>query len=1421
MTFALNQIATTPTHAERLHLAAQSLAQSLATGQRLDAPTMRGAMQSAFGADETSGAWVWRDAYDAAEMASFLFLRRFWPAIKSVAPTFEDQLNRIERIYDLMPSQSRRSQEQDYLQQFSTPLPIAFIVALAAKFQASWTVLEPSAGTGALAIWADLHGSKLRLNEIASNRNGALSQIFPNAMLTAHNGSHIHGFMRTEAMVDCIIMNPPFSADIAQPLKRDSSLTHAHVFAAWQRLKSGGRLVAVTGANIASADLCDSLTDHHIVRSISLPRGAYQKHGVSISIRVHVIDKSPSHNAVQPCEDLQCDTFADAAITLESAPIPSPISADPAVVPPAIVHMPVRQKPQQSGLFDNQPVKINQTNIIDVGYQPVTATAMNSADGIYQPWRPTTIHIPDACDHPSPLAEASAMAMIQTPMPTYQPRLPEHLIKDGILSSAQLESVIYAGEAHSAHLPTYFNHDPERGLDILVKQTKPDEKSFQLRQGWFLGDGTGAGKGRQVAAIILDNYLQGRKKALWISKSSDLLEDARRDWTALGQNEDFIIPLTGFSQGAPINAAQGILYTTYATLRRAAKQDKISRLAQITDWLGKDFDGTIIFDESHHLAGAAGGEKAKIGKKKASQQGIAGLSLQNALPDARVVYVSATGASTVNALAYANRLGLWDQELMPFDSRQAFVNEMEKGGVPAIEVVARDLKALGLYQTRNLSYDGVVVDILTHDLTTEQTQIYDSWADAYQIIHTHLSRALEATNIEDKDGTYNSQAKSNAKSAFESSKQRFFNHMLNAMKCPSLFRAIENDLRDDKSVIVQIVSTGEAIMNRALANIPSDEHGDLNIDITPKDNVIDYLTHSFPTHLYKKIQGENGQTRSEPIYDQDGRPVEDPVALEMRDQLIEKLLLLPPLPTALDQLIWRFGSENVAEITGRSRRIIRNEEGRLQVQRRPSTSGKTETDAFMNDSKRILIFSEAGGTGRSYHADSSMPNNRQRVHYLLEPGWRADAAIQGLGRSNRTGQSHPPIFRPVTTNVKGEKRFIATIAKRLDTLGALTRGQRSTANQGMFKDEDNFETEYAKSGLALFYRHLQDGKMPDCSIAKFEAMTGLVLKDSDGALTNNLPEMHTFLNRMLALTINMQNSLFAYLETLIGAFIATAKENGTYELGVETITADELIIEKEEIIPLTIDIKEQTKLLKIRQNNKMSYPTLDQALSRFRNPEAIQLLHNTQSGKVAISIPTDSKVSEQGGLIPRVCLQRPHNLEYMDQLQLDDSHWQPINRDDMTKLWQAEIDQLPEYRTSVFFLVTGLLLPIWDSIPSSHPRLRRIIADTGTPLLGRLLEVNEKAQLAKALGLEIERQDPTDVWDQLQTLHTRIDLNNDLQLKSVLLAGKRRVEIVVRLGNIGDWLKRQGCITERVNYQIRFFAPDSGVLAAILQRYPI
>ena len=279
---------------------------------------------------------------------------------------------------------------------------------------------------------------------------------------------------------------------------------------------------------------------------------------------------------------------------------------------------------------------------------------------------------------------------------------------------------------------------------------------LRFRRGWMLGDGTGCGKGRQVAAIILDHWLRGRRRALWLSASDKLLEDARRDWAAIGGSEADLIPLGKFRQGAEVPQEAGILFATYATLRSPARQGKSSRLEQIVGWFADGMDeasrqaygGVIVFDEAHAMANAAG-SKGSRGDTAPSQQGRAGLRLQNALPDARILYVSATGATTVPGLAYARRLGLWGGAdsggETPFEQRTDFVTAMEAGGVAAMEVVARDLKALGLYQARALSYDGVEVELLEHPLTPEQRRIYDAYAGAFKVIHRNLEDALKAT----------------------------------------------------------------------------------------------------------------------------------------------------------------------------------------------------------------------------------------------------------------------------------------------------------------------------------------------------------------------------------------------------------------------------------------------------------------------------------------------------------------------------------------------------------------------------------------------------------------------------------------------------------------------------------------------------
>ena len=1082
--------------AARLLRAAATLLGSLERGEALDARTLREAMTDAFGATDSAGAWVWKDAYEACEAALLLFLRRHFPAMRARAGSNARLLAMLGKLAALTPTHTRRSEESQQLQQFSTPIELGFIAALAAGVTPADQVLEPSAGTGQLAVFAELHGADLALNEIAGTRADLLGLLFPGAPVTRFNGEQIHDYLPDEVRPSVILMNPPFSA--ALHVKGPAAGTDfRHVRAALHRLAPGGRLVTLTGANVSPhhPDYRQAFAEleelGRVVFSAGISGALYRRHGTTIETRLTVIDRVP---ASESPGDVTCHPMAESAealLDLVTAHVPARQAAEPVSSPrqaslfplPAPTSGARKAHPLPPAVPSRAEPAIELTYIYVDDAGP--AAAPLAGDAIYEAYRVETIRIEGAKPHPTRLVQSAAMASVKPPKPSYRPHLPARVVTEGLLSDAQLESVIHAGEAHTRHLAGLWKVGAS--LDVITAADAGDDAAVRFRRGWFLGDGTGAGKGRQVAGILLDNWLKGRRRALWVSKSDKLIEDAQRDWTALGQEKLHIVPQSRFRQGRPITLNEGILFTTYATLRSSEREGKASRLKQIIDWLvaasgdAAAFDGVIVFDESHAMANAAG-DKTERGERAASQQGLAGLRLQHALPNARVVYVSATGATTVENLAYTQRLGLWGADSgsdagtpaaqdaddakapspteagAPFATRAQFVAAMQQGGIAAMEVLARDLKALGLYAARSLSYEGVEVEMLEHKLTPEQIRIYDAYAGAFQIIHQNLDAALKAVNVTGDEGTLNRQAKAAAHSAFESNKQRFFNHLITAMKCPTLIRAIEADLAEGRAAVVQLVSTSEALMERRLAHIPAGEWGDLSVDVTPREYVLDYLAHSFPTQLHETYTDDNGNLLSRPVF-VDGQPVHSKEAEARRDRLIEHLAALPPVQGALDQILHHFGTDAVAEVTGRGRRIVRRRGGGgivLAVENRPASANLAETQAFMDGKKNILVFSDAGGTGRSYHADLAARNQRRRVHYLLEAGWKADTAIQGLGRTNRTNQKQPPLFRPVATDVRGEKRFLSTIARRLDSprrhharaapdrrAGALPRGRQS------------------------------------------------------------------------------------------------------------------------------------------------------------------------------------------------------------------------------------------------------------------------------------------------------------------------------------------------------------------------------------------
>ncbi|OYW99610.1 MAG: hypothetical protein B7Z12_17775, partial [Caulobacter vibrioides] len=118
----------TPTRSDKaanLLSTAKALAPILARSRPLDRKLLSSTMTMCFGLTDAEGGWIWKDAYDASEAALVMQVRRLGQQFARLEDAPADIMTLAAAQTALCLTQTRRSDEQVQLDQFSTPLELA------------------------------------------------------------------------------------------------------------------------------------------------------------------------------------------------------------------------------------------------------------------------------------------------------------------------------------------------------------------------------------------------------------------------------------------------------------------------------------------------------------------------------------------------------------------------------------------------------------------------------------------------------------------------------------------------------------------------------------------------------------------------------------------------------------------------------------------------------------------------------------------------------------------------------------------------------------------------------------------------------------------------------------------------------------------------------------------------------------------------------------------------------------------------------------------------------------------------------------------------------------------------------------------------------------------------------------------------
>ncbi|EEC12895.1 conserved hypothetical protein [Ixodes scapularis] len=797
----------------------------------------------------------------------------------------------------------------------------------------------------------------------------------------------------------------------------------------------------------------------------------------------------------------------------------------------------------------------------------------------YAEYTPSKLKIGER--HPDAVVETSSLSSVAPPAVWYNLSIPEEIIDRGLLSALQLEAIVYASQQHEVVLA-------DGG-----------------RAGFLIGDGAGVGKGRTIAGIIYENYLLGRKRAIWWIVFDECHK--AKNLCPVGSSKPTKTGLTVLELQNKLPKARVV----YASATGASEPKNMAYMTRLGIW----GEGTPFREFSDFISAV---EKRGVGAMElvAMDMKLRGMYMARQLSFSGVSFKIEEIPLVKPFIAmYNESVKLWVDaramfqeaaELMEGDSRikktmwgqfwashQRFFKYLcIASKVPFVVSLAREAVKNDKCVVIGLQSTGEARTL--EQLEEQGGELSDFVSTAKGVLQTLIEKHFPAPNRKKTlkllglDGIVEepnpSPPPSSSTGGHKRKSARQARQGVKRYREASSGDDSEAEVKSEpESDFEPSVSSSAAEDSEGSSAVESDAEDDFNPFGDDSDSDDPWASRKSKSkgkskkpkakknRKHEKALG-NGTApqpqRAAPTVDSEKK------AAAMKQDLLDRLERLGDKlpPNTLDQLIDELGGpDNVAEMTGRKGRVVSTDNGTIQYESRSEvdvpleTLNLTEKQRFMDGEKHIAIISEAASSGISLQSDRRAKNQARRVHITLELPWSADRAVQQFGRTHRSNQVNAPEYIFLISDLAGERRFASIVAKRLESLGALTHGDRR-AGESRDLSRFNIDNKYGRAALETMMRGLMEMEVPplvpppedwegdffaDCR--KALVGVGLVNEDEFNKMQNldkDYNNMSKFLNRILGIPVELQNAMFKYFTDTLDAIISEAKKTGRYDLGI-------------------------------------------------------------------------------------------------------------------------------------------------------------------------------------------------------------------------------------------------------------------------------